>query len=106
MSSQVVTYGAAVPMAVSLATRSYSGCGSEQINLYWIRSIELFVHTMKGNQKLAINVTLSLQRIYSALTYVGTPVSPAILFHFFLGVPHVIRQETKMLFLKYLQNVH
>jgi hypothetical protein len=96
MSSQVLTYGIALPTAVSLATRCYSGCGSEQI-----RSIELFVHTMKGNQKLTINVTLSLLRICCGLTYVGTPVSPTILFHFLLDLPHVIHQETKMLFLEH-----
>jgi hypothetical protein len=94
MSSQVLGHRTAVPMAVSLATQYYSGCGSEQINLYWIRSIELFVHTKKDHQKLAINVTLSLLQIHCGLTYVGTPVSRIC--RFFLWACFVIRQETKM----------
>lgn len=105
MSSQVLTYGTAAPMAVSLVTRCYSGSGYEQISLYWLRSIELFVHIMKGNQKLAINVTLSLPRIYCGLTYVGTPVSLTILFRFLLGLPHAIHHETKNVITKILSRV-
>jgi hypothetical protein len=64
-----------MPVAVLLASRCHSGCGSKQIGLYYTRSLEPFDHTMKGNQKLVISVTLRLLPIYCCLTFVGTLVS-------------------------------